>query len=585
MNCVAGEAREVGRSNNMARGDGGKRVRCGTAEESRASGPDFINQLPEECLALIFGFLPLPRDRCSCALVSKKWLHVQACMRHSKLRSEQDEASLPSKEISRCLDMEEANDRRLAAMAIGIPYQGVLTELAIRASLPPLPFSSRGADLTDYGLTIISQACSNLKSLTLWNCTKIGNKGVASLANCCTSLEKFSLSNSPSITDDGLLLIAKGCPNLSSLILDSCPSVGNRWLEAFAKHSNKLKLFILERCPLVKDSAIISILTNLQELRMLKIGSMEIGDAVLEAVGRHAKQVRTLYLEKVRGVTEEGYCWIGFNGNLQSLSLNSCIGVTDKSFRKTSNGCIYLGLKKVAIKNCRSLTDSGLVELTRSAKSLKSITLENLDRITSRGLVEALSNCSRTLKELSLLKCNLMQSDTHPLPQHFPVLKAVTLNQCQGFGEGFLVRMGWACEQVEEIGLVRMDSITDGGILGFLYQLGGNTDVTKLDLSGCRFVTDRSLRAIAQRCQELEELDLSGCRISDQGVEWLASEGPSWLQALSLAGCAAITDKSLEALQTLCVSLESLNVTRCPGISREAISSFKEVCCFCDVRG
>lgn len=569
----------------MACGNGEKRVRCGIVEESRDRGLDFINQLPEECLALIFGFLPLPRDRCSCAAVSKKWLHVQARMRCLQLRSEQDEACQQSKEISRCLEMEEANDRRLAAMAIGIPYHGVLTELAIRASLPSLPFSSPGDQMTDYGLSIISQVCFNLKSLTLWNCTKVGNKGIASLSNCCTSLEKLSLSNSPSITDDGLLLIAKGCPNLSSLILASCWSVGNRSLEAFAKHSTKLNLLILERCPLIKDSAIISMLTNVQELRMLKIGSMEIGDAILEAVGRHAKQVRTLYLEKVWGITEEGYCWIGFNENLQSLSLNCCIGLTDQSFRSTANGNIYLGLKKVVIKNCRSLTDIGLFELTRSAKSLKSITLEKLDRITSRGLVEVLSNCSRTLKKLSLLKCNLIQSDTHPLPRHFPVLKAVTLNQCHGVGDGFLVRMGWACKKVEEICLVRMDSITDGGILGFLYQLGSSTNITKLDLSGCRLVTDWSLRGIALRCQELEELDLSGCKISDQGVEYLADEGPSWLQALSLAGCPAITDKSLEALQTLCISLESLDVTGCPGISREAISSFKEVCFFCDVRG
>ncbi|EHA8587295.1 putative EIN3-binding F-box protein 1 [Cocos nucifera] len=318
---------------------------------------------------------------------------------------------------------------------------------------------------------------------------------------------------------------------------------------------------------------------------MLKLGSMEIGNAVLEAVGRHAKQVRTLYLEKVWGITEEGYCWIGFNENLQSLSLNRCKCLTDKSFGRTANGNNYLGLKRVAIKNCRSLTDNGLVELTRSAKSLKSITLEKLDRITSSGLVEALSNCSRTLKELSLLKCNLIQSDAHPLPRHLPVFKAVTLNQCHGVGDGFLVRMGWACKKVKEIGLVRMDSITDSGILGFLYQLGSSTNITKLDLSGCRLVTDWSLRAIAKRCQELRELDLSGCRISDQGVECLASEGPSWLQVLSLAGCAEITDKGLEALETLCVSLESLNVTRCPGISREAITSFKEICTFCDVRG
>lgn len=573
---------------------------------------DFISHLPDECIVEIFRFLPSYRDRCSCAAVSKKWLVLQAEMRSSEFKYNNiSTLQAQNCRASRCLEGKKANDTSLAAMAVGICPRGGLTELCIKGSFP-----SQG--ITDFGLKIIAQACPSLKSLTLWDCPKVGSKGLVSIAHGCSWLERLDLLNSPSIGDEGLISIAKNCPNLLTLNLDSCSGIGNESLYALARYSSKLESISLIKCPFQGDEGIVSLTSSLPKLEKLKLVSLSANDDVLEAVGRHGKSLRTFCLENISSVSEVGFCSFGRLEKMEFLSLRSCTGLSDTSFKAIGAG--FIGLKVISIRNCTTLSDKGLKDLTKSASLLESLILVECNNVTSKGLRELFMNCHKRLKVMCLVKCrglkeekeeanpNSIQSSLLP---KCPFLESLTLNGCAGIGDSFLSWLGSACHQVRHLELMGLKSVTDRGVLTLLkaldtknkaletVDLSGCVRLTdwsvlaitnafgeklrSLKLDGCERVSDRSLEMIAELCPCLVELDLSSCGISDAGVLRLGRSRSQCIEILSLAGCKGITDKSLHHIEMMLGTLVGLNIKQCHGLSKKEVDSVRDIIWWCDV--
>lgn len=611
-------------------------------------GWDVINQLPDECIETIFRFLSSPRDRCACSAVCKKWLlllaHVRGCQfnsfRVAAARAARAAGVLniivaingngrkhvgKNEEASRCLEAKEANDARLAAMAVGTYAMKLLGKLSVRGGLFPSFTQQR---ITDFGLHIVSQSFPNLRALSLWDCFKVCSTGLASIANCCHALEKLDISNLPKIDDDGLVPIAKHCPNLSALSLQSCPLVGNRSLQAVANCSSHLESISIVKCPLVGDAGIICVVSQLPKLSKLRLSQLDIGNAALQAIAKHRGSIKMLYLEHLNAITMAGFSWIGFADKLELLSLNSCVGLTDDVLLDAGTGAearcgysldlpIFNCLKQVCIKKCQYLTDVGLTTLTESTNHLHTLKLESCNSITTQGVITSLGHCSRTLKVLEVVRCIQYYSTSTSSREEgdflYPSLEYLTLNSCTGVDDAFLSRMGPACTNVTDIALIRLCSITDKGLISLLKQTMSSavTPPASVNLSGCVGITDwsvlalaktfkerlellclegciglgdRSLQVIGDMCPRLVELDVSGCvKISDDGVVRLAMTNHRKLEVLSLGGCHGITDRSLGCLEIMCCTLQGLNLQHCRGITSQGVSSFKAALWWCDL--
>ncbi|CAL9748933.1 unnamed protein product [Musa acuminata subsp. burmannicoides] len=580
-------------------------------------GQDLISNLPNDCLLLIFSFLPSPRDRCRCSAVSRSWFALQTFLRRSEFRANVVLPPRSRQESSRCLQGSSANDLRLGAMAIGMDECGILTELSVIDTLPcsllPLHHHHHHCHVSDVGLSAMAQACSNLRSLALHNCTKVTDRGLATVAQNCTALKNLELTHAASVGDHGLVILATRCLKLASLSLTACPRVTDRSLEAYSKHSTHLKSITVAQCPFITDYGILSIVVLLTKLETVKISSMKLGDGVLRAIARSGEQIKTLALEHVWGVSVTGYRCIGETTRLKELSLDACTGLTDRCFRRLSPTS-FAGLKKVAMTSCSSLTDSSLLALTGLAVELESLHLDTFEAFTYRGLMIALGNCSRTLKVLTLVKCDfrgrgaLEQQEVYPprllpLPAECPMLQTVKLEECEGLGDDFISWVGLACKSITDVSFVRMDSITDRRIESFMNQLKGWNRISRVDLSGsagignrsvwavtreckarlrslvlrgCERVSDRGAAVITRRCTKLVELDLGGCSISDEAVEKVVGEDPPDLEVLSLAGCTRITDRSLDALDEYGgLGLNRLDLTGCSGLSQFRVNFIK----------
>ncbi|CAA7391938.1 unnamed protein product [Spirodela intermedia] len=539
---------------------------------TRETKKDLFETLPDECIQHIFTFLPSPRDRCSCAAVSRRWLHLQAHMKSSDFPPAATAPTAPSF-ILADEDDDKVNDARLASLAVGAAARGALTELVIRDDALQPPSGSSLLAITDMGLKVVSQACAELRRLTLWECHKVGREGLATIAGACPKLEELHISRSSLVDDGALIPFAVNCPKLSLLSLDRCPMVGDRALQAFSRCSSNLETLSLSRCPLVTDAGLAAIFSSLPKLAKITISHMSAGDGALAAVGASS------------------------GGNSP---------------------------KHVAICGCGAFTDRGLARLSNAAGKLETLRLEKCHAVTTEGLVMALKNWSTTLKSLSLVKCdgvgNLPEGKETTAAALLRKLQTLEINKCPRAGDEFLRLLAAAMPRLKRITLAAMDAVSDRGFISLLaslerphavssVDLSGSKGITdrsvaalasaagrslsSLSLEGCERVTDRSLAFVGLLCPRLLELDLTNCRqISDSGVAALARRAcvgggteKNGLEMLSLEGCEGVTDESLLMLEEMADEgkLVSLNLKRCRRLSPAGVDAIHQHLWWCDL--
>ncbi|XP_042484074.1 EIN3-binding F-box protein 1-like [Macadamia integrifolia] len=599
-----------------------------------------IDVLPDECLFEIFRRLPGGQERSSCACVSKRWLMLLSSIRSTDIcgsrnidslkpgeglvSSEADESSNLDKEstlpiaseneeqdlesdghLNRCLEGKKATDIRLAAIAVGTSSRGGLGKLLVRGSN-----TTRG--VTDFGLSAIARGCPSLKVLSLWNVSSISDEGLSEIANGCHRLEKLDLCRCSQISDKGLIAIAKNCPNLTALAIDSCPNIGNEGLQAIGKRCPNLQSISVKDCPRVGDQGVASLLSSTSYvMTKVKLQGVSLTDVSLAVLGHYGLAVTDIVLTDLENVSERGF-WVMGNAHglqkLKSITITSCQGATDLGLEALGKGCP--NLKQLCLRNCSFLSDNGLVAFAKTAVSLECLQLEGCDKVTTLGVLGALSNCGGKLKVLSLVKCMGIKDMILALPVLSPCksLLSLSIRNCPGFGSSSLAMVGKLCPQLQQIDLGGLCGITDAGILPLLesceaslvkVNVSGCINLTDsvvkviarhhgetlqvLSLDGCRKITDASLVAIAESCPLLYDLDVSKSAITDFGIAALSSTKLLDLQILCVSGCSNVTDKSLPFLGKLGQTLAGLNLQQCKSISSRAVELLVEHLWRCDI--
>ena len=511
-----------------------RKIQCFDSLSEERNSPDLISSLPDDCLSYIFTFLSSPRDRCSCAVVSKRFLALQALL----VPFLAGVCSGRKTETPRRFLCRKANDARLAAMAIGSTRSGSPSEIHIQ------PFSLQSSfsmGVSDRGLSFVSLSCKNLESLTLWNCAQVSDKGLAFVARFCQQLNKLDISNVPKISDSGLIDISKACKKLSEVRVKMCPLVGDGAVRVFAEYSTELKTLAIKNCPLVGTSASVCFPSSLSNLSLT--GSF-LPDRGLVAISQNVTNLESLELEKCHGVSSEGLMTAlsNLSPSLRALSLVKCNGVgrTIKEGENSAPGNCH-SLQSLTINGCPRVCDEFLYSLGKRLVGVKSISLVDLTEISDIGFVFLLVAMRRR-----------------------DALRSVDLSGCK--------------------------KVTDWSIAAAVSAAGDSLRCLKLD--GCDGVTDRGLRLIGHYCRGLVELHLSGCgKIGDGGVAELLAGAAAVplkdcrLQVLSLEGCGKITDESLRRLEEMALKggLAGLNLKYCGRLSAGAVAAVRDNLWWCDL--
>jgi len=211
--------------------------------------------------------------------------------------------------------------------------------------------SLTGEGISDKNLTTIGRHCSNvktlnlsscnmitvdgvedltryvstcLKSLTLSDCEKIGNKSLNLIGKYCSNLQALNLFGCELITDDGIENLARNLSTcLTSLNLSRCKNIGNDALKSIAKFCSNLQSLDLGGCKLITDDGIEHLTRNLSTcLASLNLGCTNVGNNSVKSIGKYCSNLQSLELDGCKLITGDGIQDLTTNLSTRLTSLN-----------------------------------------------------------------------------------------------------------------------------------------------------------------------------------------------------------------------------------------------------------------------
>ncbi|PWA60793.1 F-box family protein [Artemisia annua] len=357
---------------------------------------DYTDSLPDECLALIFKFLPWIEDRKNSSLVSHRWLRIEAQTR-TRL------ALIVRSELRPFIPSIFNRFNSLTQLVLENYYYTSVDDsindndmILITSMCPNLTRLKLEAcrQLTDSGMAVFSKNCNKLKEFSCKNCV-FSDLGIFALLDNSTQLEvldcMFSdLCNYPTdvkappnlraakslkvielwhVDNERLfepLIIAS--KNLTSLTLIGGDGSWDRSLEMIPNDS-----CLVDVCldgVNVSDVGLISVAQNCRALKKLWVGC-EIGDEGLTAVGKHCVNLQDLTLYGVDASYVSLQVIATNCQNLVRLYLSRSDTITDVEMQCIADNCT--ALKFLYIEKCHEVSDKGIEAFALGCPNLAEI--------------------------------------------------------------------------------------------------------------------------------------------------------------------------------------------------------------------
>lgn len=154
------------------------------------------------------------------------------------------------------------------------------------------------------------------------------------------------------------------------------------------------------------------------------------------------------------------------------------------------------------------LTDELLKKfLEKNSKSLKSLTLNSCNNLSSVALQPAIIGC-KLLQKLSLHSCSwLTVGCIEAIAFHHESLQELDLSNCS-ISERCLVILLNKFRLLRILSLSSISTVNDNILFNISMFL---KEIKHLNLFGCFLVTDRGIGALSLNCKMLESLSVRGC--------------------------------------------------------------------------
>lgn len=305
-----------------------------------------------------------------------------------------------------------------------------------------------GCPIEDASLRAIGVAAPLLRWLSLRDCARITDDGVAALANlaqlesldlrgcirvtdaaidhlaCLGELTRLDLSGCGQVTDAGLAALA-ALRDLSRLRLEGCHQVTDAGVDQLVSAAPRLEALDLAWCQRLTDHAV----ERLQRLpalsRLSVVGCTRLTDGALERLGRmEGLSALGLGPAPTIRITDAGLGHLAGLARLTQLELESCEGITDRGLEHLAR---LEELTALNLGGCSLLSDRGL-ELLSSHPRLARLRLWRCEQVTDVGLGHLAR--VRTLVDLDLSWCAEVTDSGLERLHALPALTRVNLQGC-----------------------------------------------------------------------------------------------------------------------------------------------------------
>lgn len=393
-----------------------------------AHSGDGTADLPDECLALVFHFLPA-EDRRTCSLVCRRWLFVDGRFRTS-------------------LSIRARASLFQAAPALFSRFEAV-SNLALRCS--------RGsASIGDDALALIASRCPNLLSLKLRACRDLTDAGMAAVARHCPGLRKLSVG-SCCFGARGIDVVLQGCLLLEELSVKRLRGLHDlAAISVPAAGANSLRSVCLK--DLYNGQCFAPLIASSPYLKTLKlICCSGDWDPLLEAMAGKVPGLAELHLERLQ-VSDRGLITLSASVDLEFLRL-------------------------VKTPEC---TDVGLVAVAESCPSLRKLHVNGwkADRISDEGLATVAQRCAG-LQELVLVGVNTSIRSLELLATNCGGLERLALCGSETVGDAEIACVAAKCASLKKL-CIKECPVSDQGME---YFATGCPKLVKVKVKRCAGVT------------------------------------------------------------------------------------------------
>lgn len=381
---------------------------------------------------------------------------------------------------------------------------------------------SYNENLENDGLKALSLRCKRLKRLNLKYCTNLSDVGLLAVCESCPDLESLDLSRKAlehKLTDVTLLSLAERCITLDKLILkgnEYISDVGISWLASGCKSITSLDL---SQCFKIGDVGLRAISESMHSLAELNIhGLKQVTDTGIRHLGVGCKLLKSLNVSGIYLLTDGQNRNFGLTG-LQYL-LKECLRLQHLCLK----GCFQIGGTVL-----RELS-TGFDEVTeqqslRCGQGMHSLNLAGLPKVNAKVLNYFLSGRAKdTLQELDLSNCVLVCDKTLKLlGVNCGELKSLKLNNCEKItSKGIsLLFSKKVCRRIQVLEMRHCPEVKDLALLAIV-EASLNPGLTLLDVSYCKDITEIGVAWLADKMPSLVCLNVRGCEgVSSQGMKAL----------------------------------------------------------------
>ncbi|XP_020589584.1 F-box protein At3g58530 [Phalaenopsis equestris] len=152
--------------------------------------------------------------------------------------------------------------------------------------------------------------------------------------------------------------------------------------------------------------------------------------------------------------------------------------------------------------------------------------------------------------------------------EHLQHLEYLNLNGCQKISDNGIEAVTIACPKLRVFSIFWNVRVTDVSIKHLVKHC---KHMSRLNLSGCKGISDQSLHLIGDNYKELEELNITRCiKITDNGLQNALK--CSTLKSLNLYALSSLTDRAYEKIGCL-ADLEFLDLCGAQNLSDNGLSS------------
>ena len=427
--------------------------------------------------------------------------------------------------------------------------------------------------VTDKGLIAAARCCSSLQALTIDGCEKVTGRCLDGLKNFTPNLKLLSVQQCKFIDDEYLLPMLPFCNKLCVLNLNNCDLVTDAFLKVAGLQLRNLELLHMAFCTSITDEGLyqFAVTANASTFTSMDLTCCRsITDDGLVGLAEKCRALKFLNICGVNRCTEVGgkaithNCW-----DLEYLNLEDLDLVTDEIFHFDSIGD---GRRAVDHNMLAKLIDLNLSECAR---------------LTDRAVAGLSQRCVK-LEILNLSGCSLLTDESAQFLVREPrtggsrgeKLRKLKMSYCMQLTDKAFDYLLRQCQKLDTVDFTGCVHVTDAGVRKLASYC---KSIQNLSLGRCKRLTDKALCNIADYLW-VEQLDISdNGKITDDGIDVICMEFKG-MTKLNISNCDKITNRSIVSLGRHCKNLKVLQAVGLSNVTKECIEEIKIVLKSCTVK-